>query len=124
MEGLCKWYVPKKNTQTTKKNNVALIFPGSDLINMTGSFCSYYKPICACEAWPSFAGDDSHLLDLALGGDLPRLPPLIIGGVHHVQDVTKFKVQALTGQAGVLGFIIVKQGSREKNTTPRGVGEA
>lgn len=85
---------------------------------MTGYNCTVInRPDLACEAWPSFAGDDSHLFHLALRGDLSRLPPLIIGGVHHMQDVTKFKVQTLTGEAGVLGFIIVEQGPKNKSIT-------
>lgn len=58
---------------------------------------------------PPLAGDDPELLHLPVQRHLPGLPPLVVGRVHHVQDVPELKVEALAGQPGVLGFVIVKQ---------------
>lgn len=64
---------------------------------------------------PSFAGDDSHLLQLPLWRHMPGLPPLIVGGIYNMENVPKLKVQTLTGQPRVLGLIIVKQSSAEQD---------
>lgn len=60
---------------------------------------------------PSLAGDDPELLHLPIQCHLSGLPPLVVGCVHHVQDVPELKVEALAGQPRVLGFVIVKQRS-------------
>ena len=60
---------------------------------------------------PSLAGDDSDLLQLSLRRQLSGLPPLVVRGVHHMEDVSELKVQALTGQPGVPRLIVVEQSS-------------
>ena len=42
---------------------------------------------------------------LAVGQHLPRLPPLVVRGVHHVQDVAVGEGQAARWQAVVLIII-------------------
>ena len=64
---------------------------------------------------PVFAGYDAHALLAPLGSDPARLPPLVIAGVGHMQDIPVVEQQTAGGQAGVLGGVVVKQGSgREK----------
>lgn len=69
--------------------------------------------------WPSLAGDHPHLLHLSLWRQLSGLPPLVVGGVHHMKDVSKLKVQSLTGQTRVSGLIVVKQSSTHTHRSNR-----
>ena len=40
---------------------------------------------------PSFAGNNAHFTALAIFVKNDSLPPFIVAGVRHVQNVTKFK---------------------------------
>lgn len=64
--------------------------------------------MCVC-ARPPLAGDHAHLLHLPLCRQLSGLPPLVVRGVHHVQDVPEAEVEPLAGEAGVSGALVVKQ---------------
>ena len=60
---------------------------------------------------PPLAGNDADLLYFAICRHLPCLPPLVVRGVQHMQDVPEAEVQPLTGEARVLCPVIVKQRS-------------
>lgn len=57
---------------------------------------------------PPLAGDHAHLLPLP---QMPGLPPLLVGGVDHVEDVSEAEVQALAGQPRVSALVVVKKSS-------------
>lgn len=62
------------------------------------------------DSLPSFTWDNSHALLLSLRCDSLGLPPLIVTGVGHMQDVPVVEPQALARQPTVFGWVIVKQG--------------
>lgn len=61
-------------------------------------------------ASPPFAGDEADVIGLAVGVDPPRLPPLLVTGIDHMQHVPETEAQGLAQEAAVLGLVIVKQG--------------
>ena len=76
-----------------------------------------YRSISICRQFheqqvslPSFTWDNSHALLLSLRCDSLGLPPLIVTGVGHMQDVPIVEPQALARQPTVFGWVIVKQG--------------
>lgn len=62
---------------------------------------------------PLFAGDDPDLLALAMWSNEPCLPPLIIGGIDDMQDVSVQKAETLAGQATVPSPVVIKQSPAE-----------
>lgn len=58
---------------------------------------------------PFLAWYDPDLLTLPVGCNQPCLPPLVIGGVDDMQDVSVRKTQTLAGQTTVPGSVIVKE---------------
>lgn len=58
---------------------------------------------------PVFGRDIAGLLQLPLLANPPRLPPLVIGTVSHVEDVTKVKVQGLWKATTVPLLVVVEQ---------------
>lgn len=52
--------------------------------------------------------DDADALLLAVGQHATRLPPLVVGGVRHVQNVAVAEKQAAARQAVVLVRVVVK----------------
>lgn len=82
--------------------------------------------VCMCVGGPPsppLAGDHAHLLPLPLASQLSGLPPLIIGGVEHVEDVPKAEVQALTGQPRVSALVVVKESSATHTRTHAAAAE-
>lgn len=59
---------------------------------------------------PSLAGDDAHLLAVAVRRDAASLPPLVVRGVDDVEDVPVPEAKPLAGQPAVLGPLVVEQG--------------
>lgn len=60
---------------------------------------------------PFLARNNSYSLLVPRGKDSLCLPPLVVTGVGHMQDVSVHKRKTLTGQATVFRGVIVKQGS-------------
>ena len=57
----------------------------------------------------SLGRHDAKVLLVAVDVDAPRLPPLVVGRVRHVQDVAVVEVETFAGQTAVLGRIVVEQ---------------
>lgn len=53
--------------------------------------------------------DDPDALLVAVGQHPPRLPPLVVRGVRHVQDVAVAEEQAAARQAVVLVRVVIEK---------------
>jgi len=60
---------------------------------------------------PFFAGNDSESVVTGFWNDFTSLPPLIIAGICHMQNVTKLEAESTARQTTVLARIILKQSS-------------
>ena len=58
---------------------------------------------------PDLGGDDPQSCLLAVGQHLSGLPPLVVGGVGHVEDVTVEEGQAATRKTVVPGGVVVEE---------------
>lgn len=65
-------------------------------------------------------GHNADLLVLVVAEDAARLPPLVVGGVGHVQDIAVLEGQSPGGQAIVSVRIIVEQGPHVERSLLRG----
>lgn len=63
---------------------------------------------------PSLTRDDAHFLTVSMQGDTAGLPPLIIGGVDDMEDVSVPEAEPLAGEPTVLRLFIVKQCSKKR----------
>ena len=71
-------------------------------------------------------GNDSESSLLSIGEDFPGLPPLVVGGVGHVEDVAVAEGEAARGEAVVQLGLVVEQCAhvqgplrRRPNQSPR-----
>ena len=58
--------------------------------------------------WPPLAGNDAEAIIVIGRDEFSCLPPLVVTGIGDMENVTILEGQAMTGQATVFGWVIVK----------------